>query len=245
MADFEELSFVIPGYTPETMPLGRLIEYLQQMTLILGDPESLHLVAIKDGSVEPILHAPKAVALQAKDRARRISTGDGTRKQIDAYNKVRRMLRRDAPRIDRPALLRSDERVLLEIPAAPEEVGVLSGIRQATTIDGQLIRVGGAGEDAALQLQDMQGRIHSGFTAKRALAKELARLLWEPVRLSGIGIWQRTAEGEWCLERMQIQSYETLEDEDLSLVIERLRSLGVAWPKDTMDKLRDEREAAL
>lgn len=245
MADFEELSFVIPGYTPETIPLGRLIEYLQQMAVILGDPESLHLVGIKEGSVAPILHAPKAVALQAKERARSVSRGDGTRKQVEAYNRVRRMLRRDTPAIDRPALLRSNSQVLLEIPAAPEDVGILTGMRQATAIDGQLIRVGGAGEDAALQLQDMQGRIHSGFTAKRTLAKELARLLWEPVRLNGIGMWQRTAEGEWHLDRMQVQSYETLEDDDHAMVVERLRGLGVKWPVDALSKLRNEREASL
>lgn len=244
MADFEELSFVIPGYTPETMPLGRLIEYLQQMAVILGDPESLHLVEIREGSVAPVLHAPKAVALHAKERARRISRGDGTRKQVDAYNRVRRMLRRDTPASDRPALLRSDQQILLEIPAAPEEQGILTGLRQATTIDGQLIRVGGAGEDAAIQLQDVEGRIHSGFTAKRDLAKELARVMWEPVRLSGTGIWQRTAEGQWQLDRMQIQSFEVIEDEDHSTVLERLRALNIVWPDNTLETLRNDRGSA-
>lgn len=245
MADFEDLSFVIPGYTPETIPLGRLIEYLQQMTLILGDPESLHLIAIDEGSVAPKLRAPKAVALEAKDRARRVGRGDGTRKQNDAFNRVRRMLRRDAPNMDKPALLRSDRRVLLEIPAAPEDVGVLVGIRQASTIDGQLIRVGGAGEDASIQLQDVQGKIHSGFTAKRVVAKELAKLLWEPVRLSGVGIWERTLDGDWVLDRMQVQSYETLEEEDLETVLDRLQSLEVQWPKDALQRLKEEREASL
>src|SRR4051794_32365465 len=200
------------------MPLNRLIEYLQQMALVLGEPESLHLVGIQDGSVAPILHAPRAVALQAKDRARRVRQGEGTRKQLDAYNRIRRMLRRDAPLLDKPALLRSDKQVVLEIPAAPEDSGILAGIRQFGTFDGQLIRVGGAGEDASLQVQDMQGKIHSDFSAKRALAKDLAKLLWEPVRLAGVGIWERTSEGEWHLDRMQVQSYERLEDEDLGLV---------------------------
>jgi len=244
MADFEELSFVIPGYTPETIPLGRLIEYLQQMAVVLGDPESLHLVAVTEGSVTPVLHAPKAVALEARDRARRVQVGDGTRKQIDAYNRIRRMVRRDAPRLSKPALLRSEKQVLLEIPAAPEDTGELSGIRQATTIDGQLIRVGGAGEDAAMQVQDSQGRILSGFTAKRALAKDLASLLWEPVRLSGVGLWARNADGDWHLERMQVQSYERLDDEELSVVLDRLRGLNVVWPEDALDRLRDEREAS-
>jgi hypothetical protein len=245
MADFEELSFVIPGYSPETIPLTRLIEYLQQMAVVLGDPENLHLVAIKEGSVSPVLHAPKAVALEARDRAGRIQRGDGTRKQVDAYNRIRRMVRRDARDAGKPALLKSADKVVLEIPAAPDDSGVLSGIRQATSVDGQLIRVGGAGEDAALQVQDLQGRILSGFTAKRAIAKDLAKLLWEPVRLHGIGLWERTNEGEWRLERMQVQTHERLEDEDASLVLERLRSLKVIWPEDALDRLRDEREASL
>lgn len=245
MADYEELSFVIPGHTPETMPLNRLIEYLQQMSVVLGDPENLHLVAIKSGSVAPVLHAPKAVAIEARDRAGRVQRGDGTRKQVDAYNRIRKMLRRDARDAGRPAVLSSANKVFLEIPVAPDDLGILSGIRQATTIDGQLIRVGGAGEDAALQVQDMQGRIMSGFTAKRAIAKDLAKLMWEPVRLNGIGQWARNGDGNWVLERMQIQSYERLDDEDLSLVIERLKSLNVEWPDDAVDRLRAEREATL
>jgi hypothetical protein len=243
MADFDELSFVIPGYSPETIPLKLLIEYLQQMAVVLGDPENLHLVAIDEGSVSPVLHAPKAVALEARDRASRVQRGDGTRKQVDAYNRIRRMVRRDARGIGKSALLRSADKVILEIPAAPDDSGVLSGVRQATSIDGQLIRVGGAGDDAALQVQDLQGKILSGFTAKRGIAKDLAKLLWEPVRLHGIGLWQRTGEGEWLLERMQVQSFEPLEDEDASLTLERLRSLNVQWPEDALDRLRAEREA--
>lgn len=245
MADFEELSFVIPGYTPETIPLVRLIEYLEQMSIILGDPENLHLMKIEPGSVEPILHAPKAVAYEAMDRASRVQRGDGTKKQLDAFNRVRRMLRRDSRDAGKPAILKSSKKVLLEIPAAPDDLGVLTGVRQASSVDGQLIRIGGAGEDASLQVQDMQGRIMSGFTAKRPIAKELAQLLWEPVRLHGLGIWERTSEGEWRLDRMQIQTYERLDDDDLSVVIEKMRSLEVRWPDDADDRLRADREGSL
>lgn len=245
MADFEELSFVIPGYTPETMPLNRLIQYLQQMSVVLGDPENLHLIDIRAGSVEPTFHVAKSVALEAKDRAAKVQRGDGTKKQVDAYNSIRRMLRRDARDAGRPALLRSPQKVVLEIPAAPDELGVLTGIRQASTIDGQLISVGGANEDASLRVQDLGGRIMSGFTAKRSLAKELARLMWEPVRLSGVGQWCRTDEGIWQLERMQVQSFERLDDEGLGVTLERLRSLNVKWPEDTASRLAAERDAAL
>jgi hypothetical protein len=248
MADFEELSFVIPGYTPDTIPLDRLIEYLQQMAVVLGDPTNLHLVAIRESSVSPVLHAPKATALEARERASRVPRGDGTKRQIDAYNRIRRMIRRDVGGTEhagRSALLKTADRVILEIPAAPDDSGVVDGVRQATTIDGQLIRIGGAGEDAALQVQDLDGRILSGFTAKRHLAKELAQLLWEPVRLAGVGVWCRDSEGVWNLARMQVQSYERLEDEDASLTVERLRALEVIWPEDAWERLQDERSAEL
>ncbi|WP_420141096.1 hypothetical protein [Sphingomonas sp.] len=245
MADFEELSFVIPGYTPETIPLDRLLEYLQQMAQVLGDTQNLHLIEIRKSSVAPVFRVPKAAALAAKERANRVQRGDGTKKQVDAFNRISKMLRRDSRDAGKPALLRSGDRVLLKIPAAPQDTGVLSGIRQPSTVDGQLIRVGGTADDAALQIQDLEGRIMSGFTAKRSLAKELAKLMWEPVRLSGDGQWCRTEEGNWLLERMQVHSYELLEDEDLSVVLERLRSVDVRWPADVHKRLRQERDESL
>jgi hypothetical protein len=246
MDDLDELSFVIPGYTPETMPLDRLIEYLQQIAVLLGDPTNLHLVEIRRSSVSPVLRAPKATALEARERAQMVQRGDGTRRQVEAYNRIRRMVRRDAVGAQyegRPALIKSADRVILEIPAAPDDSGMVDGLRQATTIDGELIRIGGIGEDAALQVQDLSGRTLSGFTAKRSLAKELRHLLWEPVRLNGIGIWCRNAEGAWDLSRMQVQSYERLEEEDATLTLERMRSLAVKWPEDTIERLRLERES--
>ena len=118
------------------------------MAVVLGDPTNLHLVEIRHSSVAPVLHAPKAIALEARERASRVPRGDGTKRQVDAYNRIRRMVRRDAGGTEyagRPALLKTAERVILEIPAAADDSGLVDGLRQATTIDGQLIRMGGGG----------------------------------------------------------------------------------------------------
>lgn len=248
MTDFEDISFIIPGYTPETMPLNRLIDYLQQMAVILGDPENLHLIDIRKSSTAPVLRAPIATALAARERAQRVQRGEGTKRQTDAYNRIRHMLRRDAGATisrERPALVKTTSQVFLEIPAAPEDSGVVEGLRQFTTIDGQLTRIGGVGEDAALQVQQLDGCILSGFTAKRALAKELGALLYEPVRLMGIGQWCRNQEANWVLDRMLVQSYERLEDEDALVTLERLRKLQIKWPANAWDAMLSEREADL
>lgn len=246
MSDLEEISFVIPGYTPETIPLARLLEYIQQIVVVIGDLPDLHLVEIRSSSAHPVFLAPKATVLEANDNVRRAGRGEGTKRQTDAIKCIGQMIQSDAAGTsfsDRPALLKIADKVILEIPAAQEEIGVVDGLRQATSVDGQIIKVGGVGEDAHLQLQAMDGRTLSGITAKRPLAKELALLLWGPtVRLYGEGIWRRDAGGSWNLKSMQVQSYEQLEEDDATLVLERLRALRVDWPKDSIDLLGNERE---
>ncbi|RYG89026.1 MAG: hypothetical protein EON59_02425 [Alphaproteobacteria bacterium] len=239
MADFEELSFVIPGHTPETMPLNRLLEYLQQISLVLGSPEKLHLVAIRESSTMPVFHTDLPTALMVRERAHRVQRGDGTKRQVDGLNQIRRMLRDDGAS-DRPALLRSTQSIFLQINAAPKETS-LSGIRQSGSIDGALIKIGGAGESAAIQLQDLDGRIISGFTAKRSVAKELAHHMWDPVRLHGVGQWARNDDGEWALERMQVNSFEPLVDESVAVTLGKLRGANVAWPVDAVERLLAER----
>lgn len=244
MADFEELSFVIPGHTPETMPLNRLLEYLQQMSAILGEVENLHLIRVQKSSCAPVFLADRETGAKVRANARRVSIGDGTKKQMDALNSVRRMLRRDAVR-DRPAVLTAaNNNVLLSIEAAPAEL-TISGVRQASSVDGALIKIGGAADNASIQLQDIQGNILSGFTAKRALAKELAHLMWEPVRLFGVAQWCRSEDGHWQLERMQVNSFEPLQDESLEMTLAKLRAAPVSWPDDALERLRHERDGDL
>lgn len=245
MDEFEEFSFEIPAYTPETMPFDRLMEYLKQIVIIIGGARDFHLIGIRKSSTTPLFLVPKRAALEAREKAAQVRRGEGTREQTRAYNKVSRMLRRDARDAGRPAVLKSPHKVILEIPVAPEEINIISGVRQATNVDGALIRIGGASEYATLQMQDIEGNILSRLTASRLLAKEMAKLIYEPIRVNGIGIWSRTNEGVWHLDKMQVQSYEVLEDESLTDVIEKLRALRVTWPDDADERLRAEREATL
>lgn len=245
MADFEKFSFVIPAYTPETMPLDRLIEYLQQIAMVMGDPANMHLVELETSSTAPVFLIPKRAALDAQERTARVSRGEGTKDQHRAYERLRRMVRRDAPGATRPALLKSTKRVLLEIPAAPEDLGVLNGVRQATQLDGVLVSVGGVGGSASLRLQLLNGQVIAGLTVSRAKAKEMAHLIYEPIRVTGPGIWGRNEDGEWALDRMHVEGFEPLTDRSASDVLAELRALKIAWPPDVLDRLRYEREGAV
>jgi hypothetical protein len=239
MADFEELEFVIPAYTPETMPLNRLLEYLEQIGAVIGAPAEMHLVRIEHSSTKPVFRVPVPSATRARDTALAISRGDGTAKQRGAYERIRKMVRKDG---GKNALLNDHRGVVLSFPAAPEDVAIF-GIRQAGHFDGLLNRVGGSGDFSSIQMQELNGDVISGFSASRYLAKEMAALLYEPLRVHGQAIWDRSTTGRWKLTSMHIQSYERLGDDSLEDVVKELKAAPVNWPDDADQRLQRERDS--
>jgi hypothetical protein len=239
MADFEEIEFVIPAYTPQTMPFDRMLEYLRQIGDVVGAPHDMHLVRIDASSTKPVFSVPIPVAIQARERAAAIRSGSGTVKQRAAYNQIREMVKRDG---GGPASLKDRTGIILDFSPASEEVGTLSGVRQASSFDGSLMRVGGVADNVPLLMQDLSGEIFSGFSAPKIIAKAMAPLLFEPLRVTGIGSWERSHGGAWKLSKMLIQSFEPLGDETLADVFQKLRAAPVTWPPDVDDALRAERE---
>ncbi len=235
------MEFVIPAYTPETMPLDRLLEYLEQIGAVVGAPAEMHLVRIEPSSTKPVFRVPVLSATKARDTALAIRRGDGTSKQRGAYEKIRKMVRKDG---GESALLNDQRGVVLTFPAAPEEIAIL-GIRQAGHFDGLLNRVGGSGDFSSIQMQELNGDVISGFSASRNLAKEMAPLLYEPLRVHGQAMWDRSAAGRWKLASMHIQSYERLGDESLEDVVKELQAAAVTWPADADERLQRDRDSAL
>jgi hypothetical protein len=243
MAEFEEIEIVIPGFTPETIPLDRLIEYLQRFADMVGEPREMHLVRIDKSSAKPVLKMPAPTASRVRERISTVRAGRGTREQGAAFRRLRRMVQQDG---GEPALIRGDSGViLLSVQPLPPEEGTVVGVRQQTQFDGVLQRVGGSGDYIPVQMRDLSGAVVSGFSAERDVAKAMARNLFEPLRVYGTGSWDRDASGAWSLNRMLIRSFDVLKDEDIGDVLKALRDANVAWPADADDRLASEREAAL
>ena len=235
MADFERFEFTVPGYTPETMPLDRLLEYLQQLMTILGQPSDLHLVGIERSSTKPVLVMPYHAAVKAKQRARETWEGGGSVKARKAYQKIRRMVSDDG---GKPATLATNMGTILEFPGvdlgADQEI---QSMRQATSVSGELLRVGGDGEFDQILIKDFSGEIISGCFATKDVAKQLAQCLHEQVRLNGIASWHRNRSGIWEISRLKVQTFETLETESLSEVLGQIHATTSAWPNDLTEQL--------
>lgn len=242
MADFERFEFVVPGYTPETMPLDRLIEYLTQLTIILGNPSDLHLVDIQKSSTKPVLIMPHHAAVKAKHRARETWEGGGSIRQRQAYQRIRRMVSDDG---GKPAVLTSRQATILEFPSvdlgADQEI---SSMRQATSVAGELIRVGGDSEFDQILLKEFSGEVIAGCFATKEVAKQLAKCLHEHVRLHGIASWHRDRRGKWQVARMKILTFEPLENDSLTDALAEAQSAVSDWPEDLSDRLLEMRRGA-
>lgn len=241
MDDLERFEFTVPGYTPETMPLDRLIEYLSQLMIILGQSSDLHLVDIKRSSTKPVMVMPHHAAVKARKRARETWEGGGSQRARQAYQRIRRMVADDG---GTPATLSTRDGTILEFPGVDDGADQeISSLRQASSITGELIRVGGETEFDQILIRDFSGEVISGCFSTKDVAKQLAKHLHESVRLDGIATWSRNRQGEWQIQRMKVLSWETLEETKLGDALAELHKLTSAWPVDlaeTLLEMRDE-----
>lgn len=241
MADLDEFRFEIPAFTPDTMPIDRLMEYVQQVTILLGEPSEVHLLNIERASTQPVFGVSRTASVRVRGRISEVRAGGGSERRRAAFLRVQRMVEEDG---DGPAILKAPEGVTI-LMFEPKEMpkAALHGIRQASTVQGTLIRVGGSSESSKVLLEDNSGNTIAGCYANRALAKQLASHLFESVRLSGVGSWMRSGDGVWSLERMQVQSFLPLEDRPLAAVLRDLQAIPVEWPTDTLERLQQLRSA--
>lgn len=237
MKDLERFKFTLPGYTPDTMPLNRLMEYLNQLSIVLGSPGDLHLVGIEKGSTRPVLAMRHDVAHRARNNARAVAEGGGSANRRQAFHTIRRMVAEDG---GETAVLKAPKgAVILKFPsAAIGEDQVVNSLRQNTSIEGTLVRIGGIGDNAQLLIQEMNGNVIAGSAATRPLAQEMARLIYRPIRVNGLASWHRDEEGKWKITRLLVQSYDALDDRELEEVVAELRAVKVQWPDDSLEQLQ-------
>ncbi|MGZ8367635.1 MAG: hypothetical protein ACXWVS_01170 [Hyphomicrobium sp.] len=227
-----EFFFWIDAFTPATIPMARLAEYMAQLATVLGEPTSVHFVRVKRGSTE-IVHKIQAEAVpKVRERARAVRRGDAPRDALRAYETVNKMLMDDN---GVGALKENTDAVIIPFPGRESAEEKYVAIKERGTIDGEIIRVGGPHKWVPVLIQS-EGDTFSGCWADRVIAKQLAQRLFEPVRLFGTGKWNRSAEGKWNLQEFVIERFDPLSGEPLSDAIARLRAID-AFKDTTLDDI--------
>ena len=224
-----EWHFTIDAFTPDSLPMARLADYLAQLARMLGETRSVHLVRIEHGSTVLVHEIEEEALPSVKRRVKAVREGRGSGSANEAFQRMNGYLAED------------DARARLQIGGAEADVLVFPGsswsqpdvsaVRQTASVSGVVVRVGGIGKRVPVLLAS-HGRQTAGCHADRTTAKKLARHLFEPVRLFGEGQWSRGTDDIWDVDRFSIERFEPLDEAKLSEVLDSLREVTAAWPDD-------------
>jgi hypothetical protein len=219
-----EYVFQIDVFTPDTLPMARLAEYLAALAKMIGHADHTHFMRVEHGSAK-LVHKVDAVdAPKVETRLNSVRLGSAPTDAMAA----RRVL---------DDLLANDNAIGALSEAATGRVVVsflgrdrpkpmsFPPFRENTTIDGQVVSIGGRDSTAHATLQD--GDVfHVNLSMKREIARELAKLLYGPmVRVHGNGRFERQPDGVWKMHDFRVERFETLDERSVADTLSNIRNV--------------------
>lgn len=219
-----EYVFRIDAFTPDTMPMGRLAEYLGALARLLGHPEHIHFVRLEEGSAK-LVHKVDAVdAPKVETRLNGIRIGDAPKDAVQAQKTIEELLVNDNA-VATFTEVSSGKVVVPFVGRNRPKPMVFPPFREDTSIEGQIVNIGGRDTSAHAVLQD--GDVyHSNIQMKRDLARQLAPLLYgSPVRLYGNGRFERQPDGVWKMLDFRVERFELLDNRTVAEALEAVRNV--------------------
>lgn len=219
-----EYVFRIDAFTPDTLPMARLAEYLTALAKMIGYAEHTHFLRVDEGSAKLVHKVDPVDAPKVEARLNNVRIGAAPKEAMAARQTLDELLANDnalgtlyetaTGRVVVPFLGRNRPKVLSFPP-----------FREDTTIDGQVIAIGGRDSTAHATLQDGD-TFHVNLSMKRDVARELAKLLYGPmVRVHGNGRFERQANGAWKLHDFRVERFELLEERPIAEALASIRTV--------------------
>jgi len=202
--------------------MARLAEYLAALAKLLGHQEHTHFVRVEPGSAR-LVHKVDAVDVpKVESRLQGIRMGDAPKDAIAARQALEDLLAND----NAMGSLFENETGRVVVPFVgrdrPKAI-TFPAFREDTTIQGQIVSIGGRDTTAHAILQD--GDVyHASVSMKRDIARELAKLLYGPtVRLHGNGRFERQKDGVWKMLDFKVDRYTVLDDKTVAETLAAIR----------------------
>lgn len=232
-----EYTLRIDVFTPDTLPMARLAEYMAALADLIGHKESTHFARIEEGSACLVSRVDEQDAPKVQRRLEAVASHNPPQGTIKAFKALDDMLAEDnaVGEVIGPA-----GAVIIPFPGRTRPKALtFPAFRQDGSIDGQIVSIGGRDKTAHVTLQD-GGLTYTNIDLNRDVARELAKHLYgTKVRLFGSGRWERHPEGTWKLLAFTVDRYEVLDDAPLGDVLADIRSIPGSSPigADAYDEL--------
>lgn len=220
----------INAYTPATIPMARLAQYMQNLAALLGHEAAVHFDTLREGSTQLVSRIDHEDVPKVAAHLAGIKRGESTPEANKAQAEIDRLLAED----NATGFIYEDDDQGAEIIVFPgvtrPKPTTYGPFNQDGSLDGILISVSGADETVHIQLQNGDVK-YTGIITSREIARRLARHMYEPVRLFGVGRWLRDEEGKWILKSFRVrQEFAVLKSESLKDAVDQMRGIeGSEW----------------
>ena len=245
MSSDQRIVFHIDAYSPETIPMAKLAEYMADFAALLGRDHAVHFTGVESGSTKLAARVEFEDEPKVRSRLKTLRRGEPSHDLLKVFRKIDDQLANDNAegRIYTEGQ-DGDTAELLTFPGRTRPKPLTYGpFNQDGHLDGILIAVGGKDETVSLRLQNGP-TTYSNCDTTRTIARGLAQHLFEPVRIHGIGRWTREAHGDWTLVRFRVQRFEALKTGSLREAVNALRAVkGSGWTEvaNPLEELADMR----
>src|SRR5882724_5586855 len=93
--DGVEYRFESEAYTPETIPMARLAEYMRELANILGEPAAVHFNRLEAGSTVLVSNIEREAVPKVRQRTMAVRRREGPSEGLRAYKAINKLLRED------------------------------------------------------------------------------------------------------------------------------------------------------
>ena len=235
-----EYRFRIDAYSPETIPMARLAEYMADLASLFGEKGTVHFVRLEGGSTALVSRIEREAERKVQNRLHAVKNNEGPIEARDAFERLDDRLTDD----NATGRLETIEGAhILQFPGRERTTELQYGpFNEPGTIQGQVILVGGRRHDTIpVHIQD--GTRLWLCQAPKELARRLAQHIFGPtIRVSGVGRWLRSGDGRWTQVHFVISDFVILDDESLPDTVRGIRRLDADWkahdPLGALGRLR-------
>ncbi|WP_156022656.1 hypothetical protein [Sphingobium indicum] len=225
MAD-QYVFHISESYTPATIPMERLAEYMGALAKLLGETANVHFSDVFNASTALRANVDSPAQPKVFARVSAIRAGDAPVDAVRAFEVIDEMLRKDNAY---GTLTEGDGgvegAVIIPFPGKRRPPEPAFGpFKKEGTLDGEVYRIGGKDETKHVGIRD--GKREYNLVTSEAVALELRHHAFSgQIRFHGTGTWYRHADGEWELRTFKVKDFDVLDDAPLSEVIDRLRKV--------------------
>jgi hypothetical protein len=221
-----EFSLCIRAWTPKTIPMKRLAQYMLPFALMLGDETRVHFRGVRKGSTALCAEVEPDGIPMVQERLAGINRGDAPGDAIRGFRDITALLREDAA----SARLMCGKARIIEFPKSKARDERIGPIWETGQLEGTVIGVGGKDNTKYIRLIEQDGKEYRLSTTNIELAKQFGNQLFADVRVTGSGKWFRDENGKWTLDDFVAQSCDPLDNASLIEAVAALRAIeGDGW----------------